>query len=75
MLFSVNDPKHWRDCAEEVRVISQTAECRVRVEMLAAAAVYDQLAKLAQTGPLLQQLRTVPGAAPSIIAWNKRTKP
>lgn len=58
MDFSVNDPKHWLDCAEEVRVISETAaDRRLRGEMLTAAAVYDQLAKLAQKGPLLQQFR------------------
>lgn len=74
MAFSVNDPKHWRDCAEEVRVISEiAADLRLRQEMLKAAAVYDQLAELAQTGPLLKQLRVVSGVIPSIV-WTKHTR-
>ena len=70
MILSVNDPKHWRDCAEEARLISETVtDQRARGEMLTAAAVYEELAALAQTGPLLRQLKAASGAPAPIREW------
>ena len=75
MIFSVNDPKHWRDCADEARLISQTvADQRARGEMLTAAAVYDQLANLAQAGPLLRQLKSVSETLRSVKVWSNQGK-
>jgi hypothetical protein len=48
-LALINDPEHWRSCAEEARTIADDIkDAEVRRMMLSVAEAYDQLADRAQ---------------------------
>jgi hypothetical protein len=45
----VNDPQHWRDCADEVRaMIDNVVDPGARETLLKVAAGYDDMAKKAE---------------------------
>jgi hypothetical protein len=47
-LYSVNDPRHWRDRAEEVRLLAEEMKDRqARETMLIIARDYERLAQRA----------------------------
>ena len=48
-----NDPKHWRDLAEESRTVADMfSNDEARRHMIVCAEAYEHLAMLAEQGPL-----------------------
>lgn len=54
-----NDPKHWRDKAEEARAVAaQLRSEQARQHLIACAKAYERLAKLAEEAPLFSTAAT-----------------
>ena len=56
--FFVNDPKHWRQRAEESRALAETLSDSVaRNQMIEVAAAYDRMAERAANFPIESPLK------------------